>query len=68
MNGIMRSCSTCKYAYYRKDTSRHPMIGILRQHCASEDYNSLTYTEEMYLADIKKGCCRFWTPDEEENN
>ena len=65
MNEMKKSCNTCKYAYYKKDTSRHPTIGILRQHCANEAYNSLAFTEEMYLKDFKNGYCRFWGPVEE---
>ena len=65
MNEIKKSCSNCKFAYYKKDTSRHPTIGVLRQHCASKDYNSSAYTEEMYREDFSSGFCRFWSPAEE---
>ena len=68
MNEIKKCCSTCKFSYYAKDTSRHPAIGILRQHCASKNYNSQEYTEEMYLEDFKNGYCRFWTPNEERKD
>ena len=48
------------FSCYQKDTSKHPNIGLLRQHCTSEKYNSPEYTEEMYLEDMKAGYCRFW--------
>ena len=63
---MKKSCDTCRYSYYEKDTSRHPTIGILRQHCSSEEYNSPSYTEEMLIEDMKNGCCRFWAADDEK--
>ena len=61
---MMKSCDTCKFSRYQRDTSRHPVIGMLRQHCTNEDYNAPAYTEDMYLENMKKGCCRFWAPNE----
>lgn len=54
MNGMKKSCDTCMFSCYQKDTSKHPNIGLLRQHCTSEKYNSPEYTEEMYLEDMKR--------------
>lgn len=63
MSGICKRCSTCRYAYYKQDRSRHPTIGLLRQHCSNKQYNSPDYTSEMYQEDRKHGCCRFWAPE-----
>ena len=63
MSSPKKSCSNCKCSYYKQDTSKHPTIGLLRQHCGNEQCNSEEYTEKMYLEDRKNGCCRFWTPD-----
>lgn len=65
MNEVKKNCDTCKFSYYKKDTSQHPTIGVLRQHCSSEGYNSPSYTEEMFMEDLKKGYCRFWAAGEE---
>ncbi len=65
MNEMKKSCCNCHFSCYRKDISRHPAIGVLRQHCTNRDYNSPAYTEEMYLADFRNGCCRYWRADEE---
>ena len=56
------NCGTCFYSYFKQDTTQHPTIGLLRQHCRNEQYLSAAYTEEMYLEDQKLGKCRFWTP------
>lgn len=65
MNEVKKNCDTCLFSYYKKDTSQHPTIGVLRQHCSSEGYNSPSYTEEMFMEDLKKGYCRFWAANEE---
>ena len=64
MNDVKKNCDTCLFSYYKKDTSQHPTIGVLRQHCSSEGYNSPSYTEEMFMEDLKKGYCRFWASNE----
>ena len=64
MNDVKKCCDTCRYSYYKKDTSRHPTIGVLRQHCSGEEYNSTSYTEEMLMADMMRGYCRFWAANE----
>lgn len=65
MNEMKKSCCNCIFSRYQKDISRHPVIGVLRQHCTNEGYNSSAYTEEMYLEDSRTGHCRFWASDEE---
>ena len=68
MSSIQKSCSTCRHAYYEQDRSRHPTIGLLRQHCSNRQYNSPEYTEKMYMEDQKQGCCRFWAPIERKES
>lgn len=62
MSEVKKSCGNCLYSYSKQDTTRHPMIGLLRQHCRNERYTSPEYTEEMYLEDRARGYCRYWTP------
>ena len=66
LSSLKKTCGNCRYSYCKQDTSKHPSIGLLRQHCENEKYNSADYTEEMYLEDRKTGCCRFWAPEEGE--
>ena len=69
MSVMKKSCDTCRYAYYEQDRSRHPTIGLLRQLCSNRQYNSGEYTTKMYLEDRGSGHCRYWEPEEndEEN-
>ena len=62
MSESEKCCGNCQYSYSKQDTTRHPTIGLVRQHCRNERYNSEKYTEEMYLEDRARGCCRYWTP------
>lgn len=62
MHECKKTCGNCQYSYLQKDTTQHPTIGLLRQHCRNQRYTSAEYTEEMYLEDQARGYCRFWTP------
>ena len=66
MSEIKKSCDNCRYAYSERDTSRHPTIGLLRQHCRNENYQSDDYTPEMRMEDRGDDHCRFWAPIEDE--
>jgi len=63
LSEVKKSCGNCRYSYSKQDTTQHPTIGLLRQHCRNEQYTSSEYTEEMYLEDRGRGYCRFWAPD-----
>ena len=65
MSEISKSCDNCRYSYSEQDTSRHPTIGLLRQHCRNEHYVSEEYTTEMSMEDRGQDHCRFWAPIEE---
>lgn len=67
MGECKKSCGNCRYSYFAQDTTRHPTIGLLRQHCRNEQYTSAAYTEEMYLEDQRQGSCRFWAPNDRKD-
>lgn len=65
MSETKKSCDNCRYSYFKQDASRHPTIGLLRQHCRNEQYNSEEYTTEMAMEDREQDHCRFWAPMDE---
>lgn len=68
MENQSKTCTNCRYSYYAQDRSRHPNIGLLRQHCKSKEYNSAKYTQKMFEEDRKGNHCRFWAPIDEKKN
>lgn len=51
-----KNCDTCAHSYMDRENFR------LRQKCRSSEYNSPTYTHEMFMEDWCQGYCRFWAP------
>lgn len=52
-----KSCSNCRYSYMGREDFR-PC-----QKCSNLDYNSPSYTHEMFMEDWELGYCRFWAPN-----
>ena len=39
LSSLKKTCGNCRYSCCKQDTSRHPSIGLLRQHCENEKYS-----------------------------
>lgn len=54
---MRKHCNTCSHVYYAIESG-----SVVRQRCASPDYNSPNYTHEMFMEDRDRDHCRFWSP------
>ena len=59
LSEMKKSCDTCAYSYYLTEGTR--------EHCSNPNYNSNTYTHDMFMEDRVQGHCRFWTPKKERS-